>query len=63
MITDVRTSFYETVIAQRQLELAQQLLDVAERGMQAAEALLAAKEASRLDTLQMSVERDTAELS
>jgi len=62
VITDVRISFYETVIAQRQLELAHQLLDVAEKGIAAAEALLAAKEVSRLDTLQMSVERDTAQI-
>jgi outer membrane protein TolC len=42
VLTDVRTAFYDVLVAQRTLELADRLVKIAEEGVQAAEALLKA---------------------
>jgi outer membrane protein, heavy metal efflux system len=59
VLTDVRTNFYAVLIAQRAVELTEQLVKLAEQGVQVAEALLKAKEGSRVDLLQARVERNT----
>lgn len=62
VLTDVRTSFYDVLVAQRTVELTERLVKIAEEGVQAAEALLKAKEASRVDLLQARVEGNTARI-
>lgn len=62
IVTDVELAFYQVLVAQRTMELADQLGKLAEQGLQAAEALLKAKEASRVDLLQARVERNTARI-
>ncbi len=59
VLTDVRTSFYEALVAQRAVELAGRLVKIAGQGVEAAEALLNAKEGSRVDLLQARVERNS----
>jgi cobalt-zinc-cadmium efflux system outer membrane protein len=62
VLTDVRTTFYDALVAQRTVELADRLVKVADEGLRAAEALLKAKEASRVDLLQARVEANTARI-
>lgn len=62
VLTDVQTSFYEVLVAQRTVELADRLVKIAEEGGQAAEALLKALEGSRVDLLQARVEANTARI-
>jgi cobalt-zinc-cadmium efflux system outer membrane protein len=62
VLTDVRTGFYDVLVAQRTIELADRLVKIAEQGVQAAEALLKAKEASRVDLLQARVEGNIARI-
>jgi len=62
VVTDVRTSFHEVLVAQRTVELTDSLVRIAEQGVQTAEALLKAKEASRVDLLQARVEGSTARI-
>ncbi len=59
ILTDVRTSYYEALVAQRSVELAERLVKIAKQGVEAAEALLNAKEGSRVDLLQARVETNT----
>lgn len=44
MLTDVRRTFYEVLIAQRTAELAAQLVRIGEEGVRSTEALMKAKE-------------------
>ncbi len=62
VLTDVRTSFYDVLVAQRTIELADRLVKIAEEEVRAAEALLKAKEASRVDLLQARVEANTTRI-
>ena len=62
ILTDVRTRFYEALVAQRTVETARKIVELAEQGIQAAEALLKAKEASRTDLLQARVEANTTRI-
>ncbi len=62
VITDVRTTFYQALVAQRTIEITQQLVTLAEQGSLAAEALLQAQEASRVDLLQARVETDSTRI-
>jgi outer membrane protein, heavy metal efflux system len=62
VLTDVRRGFYETLAAQRSLELSQQLLRLGEQGVKAAEDLLKAKEVARVDVLQSRIEADSARI-
>jgi len=56
VLTDVRVAFYEALIAQRSLELTQQLLKIARGGQTMAERLFKAGETSEVDFLQAEIE-------
>ena len=56
VLTNVRKSFYEVLVAQRRVELNDQLVAVGAKGLQAAETLFQAKEVGRADMLQARIE-------
>jgi cobalt-zinc-cadmium efflux system outer membrane protein len=60
VLTDVRRSFYDVLVAQRKMELTEQLLRIGEEGVRSTEALVKAKEAARADTLQAHIEAESA---
>jgi outer membrane protein, heavy metal efflux system len=62
VIGDVRRAFYDVLVAQRTMELTDQLLRVGQEGVRAAEGLLKVKEVSRFDVLQSRIEADSAEI-
>lgn len=62
VLTDVRRGFYEVLVAQRTVELAEQLVGIGERGVKTAEELMKAKEVARSDVLQARIESDSAKL-
>jgi cobalt-zinc-cadmium efflux system outer membrane protein len=62
VLTDVRRGFYEVLVAQRAVELTEQLVGIGERGVKAAEELRKAKEVARTDVLQARIEFDSARL-
>ncbi len=62
VLTDVRRGFYDVLIAQRTVELAEQLVGIGERGVKAAEELLKAKEVARADVLQARIEANSARI-
>ena len=59
VLTDVRTGYYDILVAQRRIELTERLMAIGAEGVKTAEALLKAKEASRVDVLQALVELDS----
>jgi cobalt-zinc-cadmium efflux system outer membrane protein len=63
VLNDVRIEFYNALVAQRTLEISQELVGVGERGVKAANDLLAAKETSRVDLLQAEVEVSNTRIS
>ncbi len=62
VLTDVRRGFYDVLVAQRTVELAEQLVGIGERGVKAAEELLKAEEVARADLLQARIEADSARI-
>jgi len=62
VLTDVRRGFYDLLVAQRTVELAEQLIGIGERGLKAAEELLKAKEVAPADVLQARIESDSAKI-
>lgn len=62
VLTDVRTGYYEVLIAQERLAMTEQLASTSQNGLQAVEALIAAREAAGTDLLQARVEANTASL-
>lgn len=62
VLTDVRRGFYEVLVAQRTVELAEQLVGIGERGVKTAEELMKAKEVARADVLQARIESDSAKI-
>jgi outer membrane protein, heavy metal efflux system len=62
VLTDVRRDFYEVLVAQRSVELSEQLVGLGEQGVQAAEKLMRAKEVARIDVLQARIEADSAKI-
>ena len=56
VLTDVRVAFYEALLAQRGLQLAEQLLKIARDGRTTAERLFKAGETSEVDYLQGEIE-------
>lgn len=62
VLTDVRRSFYDVLVAQRTVELAEQLARIGEEGVKSVEALMKAKEVARGDLLQAKIEADTAQV-
>ena len=62
VLTDVRRGFYAVLVAQRTVELAEQLVAIGERGVKTAEQLMKAKEVARADVLQARIEFDSARI-
>jgi len=62
VLTDVRRAFYEAFVAQREIDLTNELVRIGEQGVRAAEQLMKAKEAARTDLLQARIEADLAKI-
>ena len=62
VLTDVRTGYYDVLIAQRKLDLTRDLVRVSEQAVEASKALLKAKEVSEVGLLQTEVESQTAQI-
>jgi outer membrane protein, heavy metal efflux system len=60
VLTDVRRSFYDVLVAQRAMELTEQLLRIGEEGVRSIESLMKAKEVARADALQAHIEAESA---
>jgi cobalt-zinc-cadmium efflux system outer membrane protein len=62
VLTDVRRGFYDVLLAQSSLDVAEQLLRIGEQGVRTAEELMRAKEVARTDLLQARIEADSARI-
>ena len=62
VLTDVRVTFYNVLIAQRQEALASELRKIASESLKVAEALLKKEEGSKIDTFQAEIELENAEI-
>ncbi len=62
VLTDVRTKFYETLAAQRSVEIITEFLPIATKGYEVAELRFKAKESSRIDSLQSKILKNEIEL-
>jgi cobalt-zinc-cadmium efflux system outer membrane protein len=62
VLTDVRTGYYDVLIAQRKLKLADELVDISDQAVRASQQLLKAKEIPRIGLLQTEVEAQTARI-
>jgi cobalt-zinc-cadmium efflux system outer membrane protein len=62
VLTDVRRGFYDVLVAQRSLELAEHLARVGDEGVRSVEVLMKANEVARGDLLQARIEADTAKV-
>ena len=62
VLTDVRRSFYEVLVAQQTVELTEQLVRIGEQGVKSTEELMKAKEVARNDVLQAKIEADSAQV-
>ena len=62
VLSDVRRSFYDVLVAQRALELSQQLVHIGAEGVKSTEALMKAKEVARVDVLQARIEAESAKI-
>ncbi len=62
VLTDVRISYYDVLIAQRRRELAGNLVEISTQGLQAAQALFQGDEVSEADPLRARVEVGTARI-
>ncbi len=60
VLNDVRTAYYDLLVARRAVELEEQLLKIGQQGVKSAESLQVAKEVSRVDFLQARVEVEAA---
>jgi cobalt-zinc-cadmium efflux system outer membrane protein len=63
VLNDVRISFYDVLVAQRRIEVSQELAGVSERGLKAADSFFKAKEGSRVDLLQANIEANSAKVA
>ena len=62
VLTDVRMAYYEVLLAQRQIEIAEGLIRIGSEGSQAVESLFQAKEVGRGDVLQAQLETENARI-
>ena len=62
VITDVRVGYFETLLAQKQIELAGNLVQIGEEGARTVDELFRAEEVSRADVLQAQLEVENARL-
>lgn len=62
VLSDVRINFYEVMIAQRRVEISQELVGVSQRAADTAQAFLEREEGNRVDLLQARVEASSARI-
>ncbi len=62
VLNDLRTAWYDVLVAQRAMELNEELVRIGQQGAKAAEDLFDALEVSRIDLLQAGVEAGLAEI-
>jgi cobalt-zinc-cadmium efflux system outer membrane protein len=62
VLTDVRIAFYEVLLAQRQIDLTENLIRISGEGVQAVDALYRAQEVGRSDVLQAQLETESAQI-
>lgn len=62
VLTDVRLAFYQVLLAQRQIDLTENLVRISRQGASAVDALVKAKEGTRADVLQAQLEVENAEI-
>lgn len=62
VLTDVRTGYYTTLIAQRRRELAEQLVDISDRGVRAAQSLFKGQEVGAADPLRAQIQSAEARI-
>jgi cobalt-zinc-cadmium efflux system outer membrane protein len=62
VVNDVRIQFYNTLVAQRALEVSQELLSIGEKAYSAAKDMLEAQQVSRVDVLQAHIEVNSARI-
>lgn len=62
VITDVRIGFYQVLLAQRQIELTDNLTLISRQGANTVDGLFRAKEASRSDVLQAQLELENSQI-
>lgn len=60
VLTDVRRGYFDVLVAQRTVDLAQQLVHLGQESVITAEKLMQAKEVARFDVLQARIEADSA---
>jgi cobalt-zinc-cadmium efflux system outer membrane protein len=62
VLTDVRLSFYQVLLAQRQIDLTEHLVRISGQGAAAVDALFRGKEATRPDVLQAQLEVENSQV-
>jgi cobalt-zinc-cadmium efflux system outer membrane protein len=62
VLTDVRIAYYQVLVAQRQMDLADDLIRVSGEGSQSVDALFRAREVGRVDVLQAQLEGEQAQI-
>jgi cobalt-zinc-cadmium efflux system outer membrane protein len=62
VLTDIRIAFYQVLLAQRQIELTQDLIRIGSEGAAAADQLFRAEEVGRADVLQAQLETENARI-
>ncbi|WP_231943875.1 TolC family protein [Aeoliella mucimassa] len=63
VLTDVRLAYYQVLVAQRQINLAEELIRVSAEGTRAVDALYKAAEVGRVDILQAQLEAEQAQIT
>lgn len=62
VLSDVRINFYEVVVAQRRVEIAEELVNVSQRAADVAKSFLEHEQGNRVDLLQARVEASSANI-
>ena len=62
VLTDVRVAYYQVLVAQRQIELADELIRVSGEGSRSVDALFRAREVGQVDVLQAELEAEQAQI-
>jgi len=62
VLNDVRTGYYETLVAQRRMEIARQLSQIGEQGFETTQQLLKAQEVTQADLLQSRIELNSVRI-
>lgn len=60
VVTDTRLAFYDLLVAQQRVGIAQQLANISQQGLRGAEGLFRGQQVSQVDVLQARIESDSA---